>query len=162
MIRFENVGLRYGQGPEVLRDVSFHLETGSFHFVTGPSGAGKSTLLKMMYLALRPSRGVISLLGSDIARTSRRNLPAIRRRIGVVFQDFRLLDHLSVLENVALPLRISGETELRVRGHATEMLQWYSNARDREKVRVRLSHSGKEEYLDVSPASEAECARYLV
>ena len=124
MIRFENVGLRYGQRPEVLRDVSFHLEAGSFHFVTGPSGAGKSTLLKMMYLALRPSRGVISLLGSDIARTSRRNLPAIRRRLGVVFQDFRLLDHLSVLENVALPLRISGQAESRIHGHATEMLEW--------------------------------------
>ncbi len=124
MIRFENVGLRYGKGPEVLHDISFHLESGSFHFLTGPSGAGKSTLLKMMYLALKPSRGAISLFGGDISKVSRRELPEMRRRIGVVFQDFRLLDHLSVLENVALPLRISGQAESRIHGHATEMLEW--------------------------------------
>ena len=155
MIRFENVGLRYGQGPEVLRDVSFHLETGSFHFVTGPSGAGKSTLLKMMYLALRPSRGVISLLGSDIARTSRRNLPAIRRRIGVVFQDFRLLDHLSVLENVALPLRISGEPELRVHGHATEMLQWVGLG-DRLEVSPATLSGGEQQRVAICRAVVAQ------
>ena len=79
MIRFENVGLRYGLGPEVLRDISFHLEPGGFHFLTGPSGAGKTSLLKLMFLALRPSRGLITMFGNDLATTSRQDLPALRR-----------------------------------------------------------------------------------
>ena len=106
IVRFENVGLRYGMGPEVLRDVSFHLEPGSLHFLTGPSGAGKTSLLKLLFVALRPTRGFISLFDQDIATLSRAQLPHVRRRIGVVFQDFRLLDHMSTFENVALPLRV--------------------------------------------------------
>jgi len=94
MVRFENVGMRYGSGPEVLRDVSFSLEAGSFTFLTGLSGAGKTTLLKLIYIAEPPSRGLITLFGAELATARRRDLPALRRRIGVVFQDFRLLDHL--------------------------------------------------------------------
>lgn len=124
MIRFENVGLRYGTGPEVLRDVSFTLPPGSFHFMTGASGAGKSSLLKLMYLALRPSRGLITLFGRDMARLTRADLPELRRQIGVVFQDFALLDHLSALDNVALPLRMSGAAETEVMEHCTEILRW--------------------------------------
>ena len=124
MIRFENVGLRYGTGPEVLRDVSFTLPPGSFHFMTGASGAGKSSLLKLMYLALRPSRGLITLFGRDMARLTRADLPELRRQIGVVFQDFSLLDHLSALDNVALPLRMSGAGEAEVVEHCTEILRW--------------------------------------
>src|SRR3954462_6657231 len=108
LIRFENVGMRYGTGPEVLRDVSFTLERGSFHFLTGPSGAGKSSLLRLMYLAHRPSRGLITLFGRDLATLRRADLPPLRRRIGVVFQNFPLLDHLSAVDNVALPLRVAG------------------------------------------------------
>src|SRR5689334_24037525 len=108
MVRFENVGMRYGAGPEVLRDVTFTLEAGSFTFLTGLSGAGKTTLLKLIYLAEPPSRGLINLFGHDIATTHRAAFPAIRRRIGVVFQDFRLLNHLSAFDNVALPLRLAG------------------------------------------------------
>ena len=111
MIRFENVGVRYGVGPEVLRDINLHIEPGSFYFLTGASGAGKSSLLKLMYLALHPSRGYMRLFGEDIARMHRRKLPELRRRIGVVFQDFRLLSHLSIFDNVALPLRLAGEDE---------------------------------------------------
>lgn len=124
MVRFENVGLRYGAGPEVLRDVSFALPPGSFHFLTGPSGAGKSSLLRLMYLASRPSRGLISLFGRDIARLTRDDLPPLRRRIGVVFQDFQLLDHLSALDNVALPLRMAGADEAEVKAHCAEILSW--------------------------------------
>lgn len=124
MVRFENVGMRYGLGPEVLRDVSFSLDKGSFHLLTGPSGAGKSSLLKLMYLAERPSRGSISMFGRDIAATARDELPALRRRIGVVFQDFRLLDHLSVFENVSLPRRVTGEQEGQYRAEVEELLQW--------------------------------------
>ena len=108
IVRFENVGLRYGLGPEVLQDVSFQLAPGSFHFLVGESGAGKSSLLKLIYLALRPPRGLISLFGNDIATTARDKLPALRRRVGVVFQEYKLLNHLSSFDNVALPLRVAG------------------------------------------------------
>ena len=124
VVRFENVGLRYGTGPEVLRDITFHLAPGSFQFLTGPSGAGKSSLLKLMYLALRPSRGRIELFGEDPGHASRRTLPRLRRRIGVVFQDFRLLDTLDVFDNVALPLRIAGEPEGRLKAKVGELLDW--------------------------------------
>ncbi|HSK41057.1 MAG TPA: cell division ATP-binding protein FtsE [Arenibaculum sp.] len=124
MIRFENVGMRYGTGPEVLRDVSFTLKPGSFHFLTGASGAGKSSLLRLMYLAHRPSRGLITMFGRDLAVLSRHDLPALRRRIGVVFQNFRLLDHLSALDNVALPLRVAGAREAELREHVGELLRW--------------------------------------
>ncbi len=124
MIRFENVGLRYGLGPEVLRDVSFHLEPGSFHFLTGASGAGKTSLLRLLYLAHRPSRGLITMFERNLAEVERRELPALRRRIGVVFQDFRLLDHLSAMDNVALPLRIAGAKKDEIRSHVAELLAW--------------------------------------
>jgi cell division transport system ATP-binding protein len=124
LIRFENVGMRYGNGPEVLRDVSFTLEPGTFHFLTGASGAGKSSLLRLMYLAHRPSRGLITMFGHDVASLKRAELPPLRRRIGVVFQNFRLLDHLSALDNVALPLRVAGAKESDVREHVAELLSW--------------------------------------
>ncbi len=124
VVRFRNVGMRYGLGPEVLHDVSFGLKAGSFHFLTGPSGAGKSSLLKLMYLGHRPSRGLIHLFGNDVATIGRRDVPAIRRRIGVVFQDFRLIEHLSAVANVALPLRIAGAREDRVREHVADLLRW--------------------------------------
>ncbi len=116
--------MRYGLGPEVLRDITFHLEPGSFHFLVGPSGAGKTSLLKLLFLAHRPSRGLIGLFGNDIATTPREALPALRRRIGVVFQDFRLLSHLSAMENVALPLRIAGAADDTAREHVAELLNW--------------------------------------
>ena len=98
-------GIRYGSGPEVLRDVTFVLEAGSFSFLTGLSGAGKTTLLKLISVAEPPSRGLITLFGHDLATAKRSELPSLRRRIGMVFQDFRLLDHLSAIDNVALPSR---------------------------------------------------------
>jgi cell division transport system ATP-binding protein len=137
VVRFRNVGMRYGLGREVLHDVSFGLKAGSFHFLTGPSGAGKSSLLKLMYLAYRPSRGLIQVFGNDVATITRRELPAIRRRIGVVFQDFRLIEHLSAVENVALPLRVAGAREERVREHVADLLRWV----------------GLEEQLDARPST---------
>ena len=103
MIRFDNVGLRYGSGPEILRDVTFHVLPGSFHFLTGPSGAGKTTLLRLLFMSLRPTRGLIFVLGENVAKLSPSARAQLRRRIGIVFQDFRLLDHLTTWENVALP-----------------------------------------------------------
>lgn len=124
IVRFENVGMRYRLGAEVLHDVSFALQAGSFHFMTGPSGAGKSSILRLMYLAHRPSRGLISMFGRDVSTVPRAELAAFRRRIGVVFQDFRLLDHLSALDNVALPLRVAGAKESQIRDHVAELLKW--------------------------------------
>jgi cell division transport system ATP-binding protein len=124
MVRFENVGKRYGAGPEVLRDVSFALDPGSFTFLTGPSGAGKSTLLKLVFMAERPSRGLISLFGRDLAILKRAELPSLRRRLGVVFQEFRLLDHLSAFDNVALPLRLAGHRPTDYLRDVEELLSW--------------------------------------
>ena len=124
MIRFENVGLRYGMGPEILRDISFHVPQGSFQFLSGPSGAGKTTLLRLLFLSLKPTRGLITVFGKDSARITRKDLPLMRRRIGVVFQDFRLLDHMSTYENVALPLRVRGRDEASYRSDVTELLKW--------------------------------------
>ena len=124
MVRFENVGMRYGVGREVLRDVNFTLEPGSFTFLTGPSGAGKTTLLKLVLMAEQPSRGVISLFGSNLANLKRSELPPLRRRIGVVFQEFRLLDHLSAFDNVALPLRLAGRRVNDFRKDVEELLSW--------------------------------------
>jgi cell division transport system ATP-binding protein len=124
VVRFENVGLRYSLGPEVLRDVYLDLAQGSFHFLTGPSGAGKSSLMSLLYLSRRPTRGIITMFGRDIATIPRQDLPALRRQIGVVFQDFRLLPHLSALDNVALPLRVAGIDEAKVQEHVVELLTW--------------------------------------
>jgi cell division transport system ATP-binding protein len=124
IVQFENVGLRYGTGPETLSDVSFTLQSGSFYFLTGASGAGKTSLLKMLYLAQRPTRGSIRLFGEDAVTLPRRRLPGFRRRIGVVFQDFRLLPHLSARDNIALPLRLSGVPEGEIAAPVREMLAW--------------------------------------
>ncbi|MBE7185900.1 MAG: cell division ATP-binding protein FtsE [Methylobacterium mesophilicum] len=124
MIRFENVGLRYGMGPEVLRDVSFDLPQRSFQFLSGPSGAGKTTLLRLLFLSLKPTRGLVSIFGKDRLGLSRAELPSLRRRIGVVFQDFRLLDHMSTFDNVALPLRVRGREEASYRADVVELLKW--------------------------------------
>jgi cell division transport system ATP-binding protein len=124
MLRFENVGLRYGLGPEVLRDLTFAVEPNSFQFLTGPSGAGKTTLLRMLFLSLKPTRGLVKVFGRDIGTLPKRDLPSLRRRIGVVFQDFRLLDHMTTYENVALPLRVAGRDESSYRAEVTELLGW--------------------------------------
>jgi len=116
--------MRYGRAPEVLRDVSFELKRGSFHFLTGASGAGKSSLLKLIYLAHRPSRGLVSLFGRDISTVPRRDMPQLRRRIGVVFQEYRLLDHISAFDNAALPLRIARLRPRDYRGDVGELLTW--------------------------------------
>jgi cell division transport system ATP-binding protein len=124
VIRFENVGLRYGVGPEILRDLTFRIDPKSFQFLTGPSGAGKTTLLRMMFLSLRPSRGLITTFDQDTATLSKDGRATLRRRIGLVFQDFRLLDHMTTYENVALPLRVSGKDEAEYRPEVVELLQW--------------------------------------
>jgi cell division transport system ATP-binding protein len=124
VIRFENVGLRYGLGPEVLRDLSFRIDSHSFQFLTGPSGAGKTSLLRMLFLSLKPTRGLISMFDYDTAALTKDGRATLRRRIGIVFQDFRLLDHLTTYQNVALPLRVLGKDEASYRAEVVELLQW--------------------------------------
>lgn len=124
MIEFENVGLRYGIGPEILSDISFEIPANSFQFLTGPSGAGKTSLLRVMLIALRPTRGVVRLFGRDASQIERNQMPDIRRRTGVVFQDFRLLNHLTTYENVALPLKVRGKDEASYKTDVTELLKW--------------------------------------
>ena len=124
MIKFENVGLAYEDAPETLSGVNFTLGEGEFRFLTGPSGAGKTSLLKMIYLALRPTSGKFTLFGQDATAAPRNALPAMRRRIGVVFQEFRLLDHLTAFDNVALPMKVAGINQNQYREDVSELLNW--------------------------------------
>ena len=124
MIRFEHVGLRYGIGPEVLSDVNFTLEPGSFHFLSGPSGAGKTSLMSLLYLGRHPTRGLITMFDQNVGQQSREQLKTLRQRIGVVFQDFRLLNHMSAFDNIALPLRIAGQSEKEIKANVNELMEW--------------------------------------
>ncbi len=151
VVRFENVGLRYGLGAEVVRDITFTLNPGTFHFLVGPSGAGKSTLLKLMYLALKPTRGLITLFDRDIATTPRSQLPGLRRRVGVVFQEFRLLRHLSAFDNVALPLRVANIREDEVRKHVEELLSWVG-LKDHMNARPPTMSGGQQQRVAIARA----------
>ncbi len=124
MIRLENVALRYGRGPEILRDVNFHLRPGSLHFLTGPSGSGKTSLLRLLFMSIQPTRGLIHLFGQNVTRITPSRRADLRRRIGIVFQDFRLLDHLSTWENDALSLRVTGKKPNDYQEDVTDLLQW--------------------------------------
>jgi cell division transport system ATP-binding protein len=156
MIRFEEVGLSYntpgvGPGPEVLHDLSFTLSEGVFRWLLGPSGAGKTSLLRLMYLAVRPTRGRLNILGADVATMPRRRLPRLRRRIGVVFQDFRLLAHLTVFDNVALPLRLTGRPEGQIRADVGEMLRWVGLAKKTAAHPAELS-GGEQQRVAIARA----------
>jgi cell division transport system ATP-binding protein len=126
VIRLTNVGLRYERGAEVLSDVNFHLKPGSFHFLTGPSGAGKTSLLRLLFMSIRPTRGQLHMFNQDVSRVSAAKRAQLRRRVGIVFQDFRLLDHLTTWQNVALPLRVV-DKRANVnddKEDVTDLLQW--------------------------------------
>ena len=151
VVTFDNVGLRYGTDREVLSDVSFTLYPGSFYFLTGASGAGKTSLLKLLYLAQRPSRGAIRMFGTDAITTPREMLPMLRRRLGVVFQDFRLVPHLSAYDNVALPLRVAGVSERELAGPVTDMLEWVGLA-DRMAARPATLSGGEQQRVAIARA----------
>ncbi len=151
VVRFEGVGMRYGRAPEVLKDVNLTLAPGSFHFLTGASGAGKSSLLKLIYLAHRPSRGLVHLFGQDVSVMDRAHLPMLRRRIGVVFQEFRLLDHMSAFDNVALPLRIADQRPADYRKDVAELLDWVGLGRRMHAMPPTLS-GGEKQRLAIARA----------
>jgi len=151
VVRFDGVGLRYGRAPEVLKDLTFELAPGSFHFLTGASGAGKTTLLRLIHLALRPTRGLITLFGADVAKLERRELPTMRRRIGVVLQDKRLLEHLNAFDNVALPLRLSGRRPADYAGDVIELLGWVGLGEKMDAYPPALS-GGEQQRLAIARA----------
>ncbi|MEI2736102.1 MAG: cell division ATP-binding protein FtsE [Rhodoblastus sp.] len=151
MVRFENVGLRYGMGPEVLQDLNFSITPGSFQFLTGPSGAGKTTLMRLLLLSLRPTRGLISIFGQDSSTLDKDAITSIRRRIGVVFQDFRLLDHLTTYENVALPLRVQNKSEAGYRDEVVELLRWVGLG-DRMHVYPEVLSGGEKQRAAIARA----------
>jgi cell division transport system ATP-binding protein len=155
MIRLEGVGLHYAQGaspgPEVLRDLTFVIPEGGFRWLLGPSGAGKSSLLRLLHLAVRPTRGRLSLLDSDVGGAGRRDLALLRRRIGMVFQDFRLLPHLAAFDNVALPLRLAGQPEGQVRADVTEMLRWVGLGKKLDARPAQLS-GGEQQRVAIARA----------
>ncbi|WP_184087987.1 cell division ATP-binding protein FtsE [Sphingomonas xinjiangensis] len=151
IVQFENVGLRYGSGPETLSDVNFGLKSGAFYFLTGASGAGKTSLLKLLYLAQRPSRGVVRLFGEDAGVLPRARLPGFRRRIGVVFQDFRLVPHLSAYDNIALPLRVAGVPESDVEAPVREMLAWVGLI-ERSRAKPPTLSGGEQQRIAIARA----------
>ena len=145
------MGLRYGHAPEVLSDISFELQPGSFHFVTGASGAGKSSLLKLIYLDEKPTSGRIEMFGRDIARLTPDERTAMRRRVGVVFQEFRLLEHLSAFDNAALPLRIAGQKPQAYRDDVAELLAWVG-LKDRMNALPATLSGGEKQRLAIARA----------
>jgi len=151
IVQFENVGLRYGAGAETLSDLSFGLASGSFYFLTGPSGAGKSSLLRLIYLAQRPSRGLIRMFGEDVVTLPRDRMPAFRRRIGTVFQDFRLIPHLTAYENIALPLRVNGVAEADIDVPVREMLDWVGLS-GRANARPHTLSGGEQQRVAIARA----------
>ncbi len=151
MIDFEHVGLRYNIGPEVLSDVTFTLEQGAFHFLSGPSGSGKTSLMKLLYLGHLPTRGVVRMFGQNVVTASRPQRMMIRQRIGVVFQDFRLLPHLSAFENVALPLRIIGKKPHEIKNAVTEILEWVGLADYMNAIPPHLS-GGQQQRIAIARA----------
>ena len=124
VVQLDNVGLRYGTDKEVLSGVSCSLHAGQFYFLTGASGAGKTSLLKLLYLAQKPSRGALRMFGTDMVTVPKDKLPGFRRRLGVVFQDFRLVEHMDVFDNIALPLRVAGVRERDIVEPVGDMLAW--------------------------------------
>lgn len=151
MISFENVGLRYGIGKEVLSDLSFQVAPNSFQFLTGPSGAGKTSLLRLMLLSLKPTRGLVKVFGKEASTIRPEQMPIIRRKIGVVFQDFRLLDHLTTYENVALPLQVRGKMEHDYRQDVRDLLDWVGLG-DRMHVHPPVLSGGEKQRAAIARA----------
>ncbi len=156
MIKFENIAFKYSSnGANILHDVSFTLERGSYHFLSGQSGSGKTSLMNLMYLGNMPTSGEITMFGKKINTLERQDLFKLRQRIGVVFQDFRLLNHLSTFDNVALPLRISGRPEGEVKEHVNELIDWVGLGKHKRALPPTLS-GGQQQRIAIARAVIAQ------
>ncbi len=144
MLNFNDVSMRYADGPNILSNINFELPQGSFHFLTGASGAGKTSLLRLIFLSQRPSTGQIILFNQDVANISRKLLPEFRKRIGFVFQDFLLLDHLTIYENIALPLYVAGRKESEYKKNILELLDWVGLIQSVDSFPAMLSGGEKQ------------------
>ena len=151
MLTFEHVGLRYGRGPEVLSNINMILEPGSFHFLTGPSGSGKTSLMRLMYLGHLPSRGVVRIFDQNVASMTREQRILARQKIGVVFQDFRLMPQLSVYDNIALPLRISNTPEAQIKNSVEELMEWVG-LKDYKRSLPSMMSGGQQQRVAVARA----------
>jgi len=154
-VSLSGVRFGYADSPDVLSDINLILPRGSFHFLTGPSGAGKSSLLRLLTLAERPVAGRIALFGQDVTSLGRAGAPAFRRRMGVVFQDFRLLDHLTLFENAALPLKLAGQSRAQYAGDVAEMLRWVGLG-GRMEARPPALSGGEKQRLAIARAVMAK------
>lgn len=124
LVRFDQVGLVYPSGTEVMHGLNQSFYVGSFTFLTGVSGAGKTSLLKLIYRETKATEGTVRVFGKDVAKLKRSELPQFRQRIGIVFQNCRLFPHLTILDNVALTLKITGSDVKSARIYAKELLEW--------------------------------------
>lgn len=153
IVRLEKVSMGYLSGQEVLRDISLSINRGGFYFLSGVSGVGKSSLLNIIALSVRPNRGSVRMFGTETTQLPRQKLPLLRRRIGTVFQDYRLIDHLTVEENVGLPLKIAGEPRHVITEKISELLEW---------VGLAAYHKAKPEILSGGQKQRVAIARAVI
>ncbi len=156
MIKFENITFRYSKnGENILENLNFTLKRGSYHFLSGQSGSGKTSLMSLIYLANMPISGEITMFGKKISSLKREDIFKIRQSIGVVFQDFRLLNHLSTFDNVALPLRILGRDEKEINEHVNELIEWVGLGKYKSALPPTLS-GGQQQRIAIARAIIAQ------
>jgi cell division transport system ATP-binding protein len=151
MIRVFDVDKTYDHHTKVLTALTFHIAKGEMVFLTGPSGAGKTTLLRLLYGAERPDRGQIIVNGRNIARLQHRHLPLLRRSLGLVFQDFRLLLDRTAFDNIAFALRAVGAPAREVRERVTQLLE-HVNLSDRRDTLARRLSGGEQQRIAIARA----------
>jgi len=151
LVQFEHVSLSYAPDHVVLSELTFGLPEGGFYFLTGKSGAGKTSLLRLLTCAEKPSSGKIFLFGTDVTFAARQELTELRRQMGVVFQDFRLIPNLTALQNVALPMRLAGKEETYIGKHARELLSWVGMGSRADAWPAELS-GGEQQRVEIARA----------
>lgn len=144
IIRFDRVGLHYTKDAPICFDLDFSFFAGGFYFLTGPSGVGKTSLLKLIYKEVAPISGTVRVFGKDLSKLTMQELPNFRQKMGLVFQDCRLLDHLNTLDNVALPMKIAGSDLKKARVYAKELLHWVGLGQHIEAFPATLSDGQKQ------------------
>ena len=151
MIQVDKVTMRYKRDIEVLHEISFYVKPGEFVFLVGPSGAGKTTVLRLLYRELIPTSGQIIVAGNDLAQTSRSQIPHLRRRLGIVFQDFKLLPNKTVQENIALALKVTGTKPSLVRQKVNQLLHHLSLVHRRDALPEDIS-GGEQQRVAIARA----------